>query len=273
MIFGGGFLLWLVTRFGWQLSYSALAILIIPVLIPVWFMREKPVVKKTGATRPAWQGWRGYVKLFADFVSRERTGWWLITVTTFKAGDSMASRMIGPMLSDQGLSLADIGLITGVIGVIAGLSGALLGGLFLLRLWHRNALLLFGALQAMGFIGYLFIASGAFEKSLLYAVVCMEQFVDGLSTVALFTLMMGVCRKESPGTDYTLQAALQVTVSGFAAAFSGVFAQNFGYPGRQRGTDDDRPYSGNNLFSLNRTFSDIRQLLIFKGKNCKKRLY
>jgi predicted MFS family arabinose efflux permease len=230
MIFGGGLLLWLVARFGWQLSYSALAFLIVPVLLPVWFIREAPAENKLEKKRAAWQGWRDYVRLFADFVSRPRMGWWLITVATFKAGDSMASRMIGPMLSDQGLSLADIGLITGVIGVVAGLSGALLGGLFLLRLGHRNALLLFGTLQAIGFIGYLFIAGGAFDKSLLYAVVCMEQFADGLSTVALFTLMMGVCRKESPGTDYTLQAALQVTVSGIAAALSGIFAQAFGYP-------------------------------------------
>jgi predicted MFS family arabinose efflux permease len=230
MIFGGGLLLWLVGRFGWQLSYSALAFLIVPVFLPVWFMRETPVENKNEAKSAAWQGWRGYVKLFADFVSRPRMLWWLITVATFKAGDSMASRMIGPMLSDQGLPLADIGLITGVIGVVAGLSGALLGGLFLLRLGHRNALLLFGTLQATGFIGYLFVASGAFDKSLLYAVVCMEQFADGLSTVALFTLMMGVCRKESPGTDYTLQAALQVTVSGIAASLSGIFAQAFGFP-------------------------------------------
>jgi len=230
MIFGGGLLLWLVGRFGWQLSYSALALLIVPVLLPVWFMRETPVADKGAVKCAEWQGWRGYVRLFADFVSRPRMAWWLITVATFKAGDSLASRMIGPLLSDQGLSLADIGLITGVIGVIAGLSGALLGGLFLLRLGHRNALLLFGTLQAMGFIGYLFVVSGAFDKSILYAVVCMEQFADGLSTVALFTLMMGVCRKESPGTDYTLQAALQVTVSGIAAALSGMFTQAFGYP-------------------------------------------
>jgi predicted MFS family arabinose efflux permease len=57
----------------------------------------------------------------------------------------------------------------------------------------------------------------------------MEQFADGLSTVALFTSMMDVCRKQSPGTDYTLQAAFQVTISGFAALAGGLFTQRFGY--------------------------------------------
>jgi len=230
MIVGGGLLLWLVAHFGWKLSYTALALLIVPVLLPVWFMREPSAAERGAVKRADWQGWHGYVRLFADFLSRPRMGWWLFTVATFKAGDSLASRMIGPMLSDQGLSLADIGLLTGVVGATAGLAGALLGGLFLLRLGHRKALLLFGGLQAVGFIGYFLVAGGAYDVSMLYAVVCMEQFADGLSTVALFTSMMDVCRKQSPGTDYTLQAALQVTVSGFAALASGLFTQTFGYP-------------------------------------------
>ena len=229
MIVGGGLLLWLVARFGWHLSYSALALLIVPVLLPVWFMRETPAARRGAAESEEWQGWHGYVRLFADFLSRPRMGWWMVTVATFKAGDALASRMIGPLLSDQGLSLADIGLLTGVVGATVGLAGALLGGLFLLRLGHRKALLLFGGLQAAGFVGYWLVAGGACDPWVLVAVVCTEQFADGLSTVALFTSMMDVCRKHSPGTDYTLQAALQVTVSGSAALASGVFTQAFGY--------------------------------------------
>jgi predicted MFS family arabinose efflux permease len=230
MILGGGLLLWLVDCFGWQLSYGALALLMVPVLLPVWFMRDAPVEAQGASKHTDWHGWEGYVRLFADFLSGPRMGWWLMTVAVFKAGDSLASRMIGPFLKDQGLSLADIGLLTGVVGATAGLAGALLGGLFLLRLGHRNALLLFGGLQAAGFAGYLFIAGGSCDNFVLYAVVCLEQFADGLSSVALFTVMMDVCRKYSPGTDYTLQAAVQVTVSGVAALAGGLVAQTFGYP-------------------------------------------
>ena len=139
MIVGGGMLLWLVAHFGWRLSYTALALLIVPVLLPVWFMRETPAVPQVGPKRAPWHGWRGYVRLFGDFLSRPRMGWWLVTVATFKAGDSLASRMIGPMLADQGLPLAAIGLLTGVIGAVAGLAGALLGGLLLLLIPKRQA--------------------------------------------------------------------------------------------------------------------------------------
>jgi len=230
MMIGGGLLLWLVSRFGWPCSYGALALLIIPVLICVWFMKDESSLDECTANRPVWCGFRGYWHLFADFLDRPRMGWWLMTVAFFKAGDSLASRMIGPFLTDQGMPIADIGLLTGISGAFAGLAGALLGGLYLTRWPRRSALILFGGFQAAGFAGYLLIANGSWSgNNLLYAVICVEQFADGLSTVALFTAMMDVCRPQSPGSDYTLQAACQVTVSGLAALVSGIFAQAFGY--------------------------------------------
>lgn len=230
MMVGSGVLLWLVARYGWSPSYAGLAALLLLVLLPVWFMRESHSPVEHAATHPAWRGWRGYLRLFHDFIAQPGLGWWLLAVATFKVGDALASRMIGPLLRDQGLDLADIGLLTGIAGSLAGLLGALCGGLFLLRLGHRNALLLFGALQAAGLAAYLPIAAGDTDRVLLYAVVCGEQFADGLSTVALFTLMMDACRAQSPGVDYTLQASLHVTVAGFAALASGLVADVAGYP-------------------------------------------
>lgn len=228
MIVGGGFLLWLVARFGWQTSYVSIALLLCPVLLVVWFMREPaPCVDRQ--THAEWHGMRGYAGVFIRFVARPGLGWWLLAVATFKVGDSLASRMIGPLLTDQGLSLAEIGLLTGVAGSVAGMLGALLGGMFLLRMGHRNALMLFGALQSMGLAGYVWLASGTTDTAALYLVVCGEQFADGLSTVALFTLMMDVCRPQSPGTDYSLQASLHVTIAGLASLASGVVAQWLGY--------------------------------------------
>jgi len=229
MILGGGALLWMVGVYGWQASYAALAGLILLVLLPVLLMHDAPSLPVQRETHAAWHGWSGYARLFADFMARPGLGWWLLAVATFKVGDALASRMIGPMLSDGGLTLAQVGVLTGIVGSIAGVAGALAGGLLLLRLGHRQALLLFGVLQAMGLLGYALLVGGQADGRLLFAVVCGEQFADGLSTVALFTLMMDRCRAHSPGTDYSLQASLQVTVAGVAAMASGVLAQALGY--------------------------------------------
>jgi MFS family permease len=229
MVTGSGLLLWLVVRYGWQASYGGLACLMLAVIVPVLFMDDPPKPAQQAATHMPWRGWRGYAGVFSDFIARPGLGWWLATVAMYKFGDSLASRMTGPLLSDSGYSLAAIGATTGLAGATAGVLGALVGGAALLRLGHREALLGFGVLQALGLCGYLLIVAGVHNLYALAAIVSFEQFADGLSTVALFTMMMDRCRPHSPGTDYTLQASLQVLATGIAALGGGLFTDTFGY--------------------------------------------
>jgi MFS family permease len=229
MVIGSGTLLWLSARYGWQTSYAGLACLMLLVIVPVLFMDDPPAPARQAATHRQWQGLQGYVRLFREFVVRPGLGWWLVTVGLYKFGDSLGSRMTGPLLTDRGYSLADIGFITGSAGATAGILGAFVGGATLVRLGHAHALLGFGALQALGLAGYLFVVFGPHDLYALAAVVYFEQFADGLSTVALFTIMMDRCRSHSPGTDYSLQASLQVLVTGIAASCGGVVTEQFGY--------------------------------------------
>jgi len=233
LILGGGVLLGLVAWLGWQAAYGLLALLFALALVPVLWMREPtpgPAAEPPAETRASsWHGVRGYLRLFHDFAARPGLGWWLLVVACFKVGDSLASAMIKPLLVDSGVSLADIGLMAGVVGSVSGVLGALLGGVLLLRVGHRNALLLFGLLQAAGLAGWALVAGGWLDLAFLYALSSFEQFADGLSTVALFTLMMDACRRDLAGTDYTLQASLFVTVSGAARLSGGFLTEIAGY--------------------------------------------
>lgn len=229
MVVGSGALLWLTARHGWQTSYASLACLMLLVIVPVLFMDDPPAGARQAATHTQWHGARGYLRLFREFVVRPGLGWWLLTVALYKFGDSLGSRMTGPLLTDSGYSLADIGVITGTAGATAGVLGAFVGGATLLRLGHAQALLGFGVLQALGLAGYLLVVGGLHDLYALAAIVYFEQFADGLSTVALFTIMMDRCRPHAPGTDYSLQASLQVLVTGIAALCGGLFTEHFGY--------------------------------------------
>ncbi len=229
MVMGSGVLLWLVARQGWQMSYGGLACLMLGVILAVSFMEDSPTPAQQAATHTPWRGWRGYAGVFSEFVARPGLGWWLLTVAMYKFGDSLGSRMTGPLLTDSGYSLAEIGVVTGFAGATAGVLGAFVGGAALLRLRHREALLGFGVLQAVGLAGYLLVVAGVQNLYTLGVIVYFEQFADGLSTVALFTMMMSRCRPHSPGTDYTLQASLQVMATGTAALFGGLFTDHFGY--------------------------------------------
>jgi MFS family permease len=229
MVAGSGGLLWLVAHYGWQPSYAGLASLMLLVIMPVFFMQDERTPQQQAASHAQWQGWRGYAALFRDFLAQPGMAWWFATIALYKFGDSLASRMTGPLLSDSGLSLAQIGVMTGLAGATAGVLGAFIGGATLLRIGHREALLAAGALQALGLAGYLLVVAGLQHVYAIGAVVYFEQFADGLSTVALFTLMMDRCRAHSPGTDYSVQASVMVMVTGIAATTGGLFTDQFGY--------------------------------------------
>jgi PAT family beta-lactamase induction signal transducer AmpG len=229
MLTGSSLLLWLVARYGWHSSYTSLACLMLVVIVPVLFMDAERGAASLSRTHTPWHGLRGYGRLFGEFIARPGLGWWLVTVALYKFGDSLASRMTGPLLTDSGYSLAQIGVISGIAGATVGVLGAFIGGTTLLRLGHRQALIGFGVLQAIGLTGYLLVVSGMRDLYGLGAIVCFEQFADGLSTVALFTMMMDRCRAHSPGTDYSLQASLMTMSTGAAAMTGGAFAEQFGY--------------------------------------------
>jgi predicted MFS family arabinose efflux permease len=198
-------------------------------IVPVLFMRDAAASGASARTHTPWRGPGGYLAVFRGFVARPGLGWWLLTVALYKFGDSLGSRMTGPLLSDSDLTLTQIGTLTGLAGASAGVLGAFVGGATLLRLGHREALLAFGVLQAAGLAAYLLVVHGMRDLYGLAAVVCFEQFADGLSTVALFTLMMDRCRPQAPGTDYSLQASLMVSVTGIASLAGGVISEHFGY--------------------------------------------
>jgi MFS family permease len=229
MVVGSGALLWLTVRYGWHASYGGLACLMLLVIVPVLFMYESATGPRHEATHAHWHGARGYARLFREFVAQPGMGWWLLTVALYKFGDSLGSRMTGPLLTDSGFSLPVIGVITGSAAATTGILGAFVGGAALVRMSHARALLVFGVLQALGLAGYMLVASGQHDVALLAVVVNFEQLADGLSTVALFTIMMDRCRAHTPGTDYSLQASLQVLATGIAALCGGVFTEHFGY--------------------------------------------
>lgn len=228
MILGGSLLLVWVDQLGWRSAYLLLCAVFAVAIVPVLFMDGS--ARRAPQQRSApWGGGRGYVQIFQGFVSRPGLGWWLLVVATFKVGDSLASGMVRPLLVDRGVSLTDIGLMSGTVGAASGVLGALIGGLVLLRVGHRNALLLFGFLQAIGLLAYTLVAAGLDDLALLFGLVAFEQFADGLSTVALFTIMMDVCRRDHPASDYTLQASLLVVATGVARLLSGFLAEEIGY--------------------------------------------
>jgi MFS transporter, PAT family, beta-lactamase induction signal transducer AmpG len=218
MIIGGGALLIVFDRTGWSATFGTMALLSLFTTAAVLFAKEPQIARVTAMRVPG------------SFFLR-RGGWRiLLLVLIYKAGENFASGMLRPYLTDLGLSLSELGEMLGTVGFLAGLIGALTGGAFVGRLGRRQALLVFGVLQAFAVACYAWLAHQAIPSNTeLYAICALEHFASGTATASLFTAMMDWSRPATAASDYTTLASAVVIATGGAQALSGFSAQHLGY--------------------------------------------
>ena len=225
MIVGGGALLWLFSIAGWRALFVAMAALLLVTTIPVWTMRQRSLRSVREPTTPA----------------RLAAGWWtrlrrpgmvtfILLIGGFKFGDSMGSAMVGPFMSDAGLSVGQIALVKGALSSVGALAGAGLGAWMCSRWGRRRALLIGGVTQTASLALYLFASLGVGGFGLIVSASLAEHVLGGAATVAVFTLMMDAADRDHAGSDYTLMACAIVVVQGLAGFAAGAVGDLLGYP-------------------------------------------
>ena len=230
MILGGGGLLWLWARTNGSTVFAVMAGLLALSTWPVWQMRELPPGAAHDAMAPRPRPSAGQLAL----------GWWhralapgMLTfaalVFCFRFGDQMVSSLITPFVSDQGASKETIALMKGAVGSGASLLGALLGGVLMVRVNRRTAMLSTGLGQAMTFALYIAAALGFGGMPLLWWATVAEGVVGTMATVALFALMMDASDPDHAGTDFTLLASVVVGVGSLGGIAGGVVGDAWGY--------------------------------------------
>ena len=230
MILGGGGLLWLWARTNGSTVFAVMAGLLALSTWPVWQMRELPPGAAHDAMAPRPRPSAGQLAL----------GWWhralapgMLTfaalVFCFRFGDQMVSSLITPFVSDQGASKETIALMKGAVGSGASLLGALLGGVLMVRVNRRTAMLCTGLGQALTFALYIAAALGWGGMPLLWWATVAEGVVGTMATVALFALMMDASDPDHAGTDFTLLASVAVGVGSLGGIAGGVVGDAWGY--------------------------------------------
>jgi MFS family permease len=228
MILSGSGLLLSIEMLGWNVSLQLMALLLLVLLLPVFSKAFPSAGGDLECTAKQAPTVALPVEVYKGFFKREGMLTWVLVLLTYKLADSLGSVMIKPLLIDSGFSLGDVASLT-LWSSIAGLIGAALGGWLYLRLGAKQLMVLAGLAQAVGIGLFSLVSIDAVSGFGVYLLSLFEQAVDGLSTVALFTLMMSQCRKEHEGADFTIQASMQVLMSGLVAAFGGLLAGVLGY--------------------------------------------
>lgn len=223
MLVGGALLLLLAENIGFAraLVIPAALLMILYLLIRLAAPMRRPVSTTSVDDAPIRDGLTGLLRTAGIWP-------WLAIMASFKIADAMGSGMIRPMLSDLGWTTGRIGTFT-LISSLVGLLGAALGGWLYQRLGSRRSLILTGLAQAATIAAWAMVPQFAAEPELVYTVGLLEQLADGASTVALFAVMMSLCRTGWEGTDFTLQASLQVVFAGLFGLAGGLLAELAGY--------------------------------------------
>lgn len=230
MVCGGGLLLWLFTFAGWRVLFVAMALLIVLTTVPVWWMRTQLDAADAESDRAAEP--ETPVRLAVAWWSRlRRPGMvaFILLIIGFKFGNSMGSALVGPFLSDSGLSLPRIALVEGGLSSVAALGGAALGAWLSFRHGRRRALLVGGVSQTLSLALYVVASLGVGGFPLLVTANITEHVLGGAATVAVFALMMDASEKRFAGSDYTLMACAIVFAQGAAGIAAGVVGDLFGY--------------------------------------------
>ena len=215
MILGGGLLLSLYARTGWQITFLCMAALLALTMIPALALRE-PSEPTQGTKYTPGQLAAGWIKRLLRPGMLTFAG----VIFLYRLGDQMVATLLGPFLVDQGLDTQAIALMKGTVGSATSLFGAVLGGWLVFSASRRAAVFASGIAQAASYTLYIAAALGFGGVNLLWVATICEGVIGTMATVALFTLMMDASDPEHAGTDYTLFASL-VVLMGFIGNLTG----------------------------------------------------
>jgi len=219
---GGGALL-IADAAGWAVAYAAMAALMVVGLLTT-LLSPEPVRPPP----PPMAGYGAWLKAavvapLAEFVGRP--GWLAILafIALYKYGDALLAVMSNPFYLDLGFSLTEIGLVTKTYGVAMTLLGSFVGGLIVLR-YGIMPTLLWGGL-AMGLSNLLYAAL-ALSPTLpaFVAVISVENFANGVGSVAAIAYLSALCNLAFTATQYALMTSFMAFTRTILASGGGWLA-------------------------------------------------
>ncbi|MDO5685836.1 MAG: AmpG family muropeptide MFS transporter [Neisseria sp.] len=202
---------------------------------------------------------------FQEFFTRKGVQHGLLVLSfifLYKLGDSMATALASPFYLDMGFSPKDIGLIAKNAGLWPMIIFGILGGIWMLKLGINKALWLFGVVQMVTILGFVWLAAngpfavdsaafcrqGAWENGtvsmqiflqaaqialpqriMLAVVIAAEAIGVGLGTAAFVAFIARETHPAYTATQFALLTALSAVPRTFVNASTGYLIDALGY--------------------------------------------
>jgi len=153
----------------------------------------------------------------------------------YKLGDSLCTALATPFYLDMGFSKTEIGIIAKNAGLWPTVIGGILGGIWMLRLGINRALWVFGVVQLLATLGFVWMSwlgpaeSNATRLIALAIVIGGEALGVGLGTTAFVAFMARATHPAYTATQLALFTSLMAVPRTFINATAGWLIEGLGW--------------------------------------------
>lgn len=226
MLVSGALALVLSEHIGWRNTYLLMAGAMCVGIISTFLgpEPEEKVVPPRSLVEAVW----GPLK---NYFSRNSAISLLLLIVLYKLGDAYAGTLTTVFLiRGVGFSVSEVGTINKGLGFASLIVGAIFGGTLMVRLRLFRSLLIFGMLQAVSNLSFMFLAWVGKSYGMLIFTVAFENFSGGMGTAAFVSLLMAICNHRYTATQYALLSSLAAIGRIFVAPTSGYLVESIGWP-------------------------------------------
>ncbi|MFA7105219.1 MAG: MFS transporter [Dysgonamonadaceae bacterium] len=222
---GGGFLLLLFHKIGWNSLLPWVAIFVLIALIPLYFiknikLRERNMKQKA---KP---------KDMLLFFNQKNIWRQVVFLSLYYAGLIGILSNLSPFLVDIGYDIKEIGGIVGIFGVSFGILCAFISGIFIRKIGKSLSRKIISALIIVPAVYFIWLSSSG-STDLIYILigVALVWGIYGLSSTLINTTAMDIVRDGREGTDFTLQIVITHLGAMMITIASASIGDAFGYKG------------------------------------------
>jgi PAT family beta-lactamase induction signal transducer AmpG len=225
MLVSGALALILSDQIGWQNTYWLMAVLMIAAIGATLFGPE-PEVKVI----PPKTLTEAVIEPLREFFARHGAWGLLLLIVLYKLGDAFAGSLTTAFLI-RGVDFTptEVGAINKGMGLAATLVGVVFGGILMARLGLFRSLLMFGILQAISNLTFMWLAAIGKDYAVMVLAVGFENLAGGMGTAAFVALLMGMCDKRFTASQFALLSALAAVGRVYVGPASGYMVESIGW--------------------------------------------